>query len=304
MRRIERGRREAGGARRRDGVMAADDPSRGAVRDAPAAAAGVDWSGVAHPRAGAAPRIASLVPSLTELLYALDLGPHVVARTGFCVHPRDAVRRVPRIGGTKDPDLAALRALAPTHLVVNVDENRRDVVDAARAFVPYVIVTHPMRPVDNPRLYALFGAIFGREDAASRLARDFAAALATLDAAVTGLPRERVLYLIWKKPWMSVARDTYVSATLARAGLDTLPHPAASRYPELGDDDPAWRAVDRILLSTEPYAFRQRDADALAHSTGKPAALIDGEWTSWYGPRAIAGLRALAAWRNAAPEDR
>ena len=257
----------------------------------------VDWAGVAHPPAGAAPRIASLVPSLTELLCALDLGAHVVARTGFCVHPRDAVRRVPKIGGTKDPDLAALRALTPTHLVVNVDENRRAVVDAARAFIPHVIVTHPMDPLDNPRLYALFGAIFGRDDAASRLAREFASALAALDGAVAGLPRERVLYLVWRKPWMSVARDTYVAATLARAGLDTLPHPATSRYPAIGDDDPAWRAVDRILLSTEPYAFRARDADALARRTGKPAMLIDGEWTSWYGPRAIAGLRALAGWR-------
>ena len=87
-------------------------------------------------------RIACLVPSLTELLFALGLGPQVVARTGFCVHPREA-RRVPKIGGTKDPDLARLRALAPTHLVVNVDENRREDVEAARAFVPNVIVTHP-----------------------------------------------------------------------------------------------------------------------------------------------------------------
>jgi ABC-type Fe3+-hydroxamate transport system substrate-binding protein len=298
IRRVDRDSREAGG---RHGVKPGDGTSRGAVRDGPGARANVDWSGVAHPRASGSPRIASLVPSLTELLYALDLGSHVVARTGFCVHPRNAVRRVPKVGGTKDPDLAALRALAPTHLVVNVDENRREAVDAARAFVPHVIVTHPMRPDDNPRLYALFGAIFGREEPASRLAGDFAAARATLDAAAAGLPRERVLYLIWRKPWMSVARDTYVSATLACAGLDTLPHPAAKRYPEIGDDDPVWRAVDRILLSTEPYAFRQRDADALARSIGKPASLIDGEWTSWYGPRAIAGLRALAAWRHATP---
>jgi ABC-type Fe3+-hydroxamate transport system substrate-binding protein len=120
--------------------------------------ANVDWAGVAHATAAAPVRIASLVPSLTELLFALNLDDCVVARTGFCVHPREA-RRVPKIGGTKDPDLARLRELRPTHLIVNVDENRRDVVDAARAFVPHVVVTHPNDPSENLRLYALFGSI-------------------------------------------------------------------------------------------------------------------------------------------------
>lgn len=238
------------------------------------------------------------MPSLTELLFALGLGDRVVARTGFCVHPRDAVRRVPKVGGTKDVDLEALAATRPTHLVVNVDENRREDVDAARAFVPAVIVTHPLVPEDNRRLYALFGAVFDREAAARALAAEFDAALGELARATAGLPRERVLYLIWKAPWMTVARDTYVSATLARAGFDTLPEDADSRYPRIGDDDAAWRDADRILLSTEPYAFRPRDRDALAATSGKRVDLIDGEWTSWYGSRAIEGLRALARFRS------
>jgi len=256
-----------------------------------------DWAGVVHATAPTA-RIASLVPSLTELLFALDLGAQVVARTGFCVHPRDGVRRVPKIGGTKDPDLDRLRAQAPTHLVVNVDENRREVVDAARAFVPHVIVTHPVAPEDNARLYALFGAIFGREEHAEALARGLAAALAELDAAARIAPRERVLYLIWRKPWMTVARDTYIAATLARAGWDALAPPAGGRYPIVTDDDPVWRQADRILLSSEPYAFRARDAAELAARTGTPVQRIDGEMTSWYGPRAIDGMRYLRALRN------
>ena len=259
-----------------------------------------DWAGVEHEPAGAAPRIACLVPSLTELLFTLDLGEHVVARTGFCVHPRDAVRRVPKIGGTKDPDLARLRELSPTHLVVNVDENRREVVEAAARFVPSIIVTHPQAPDDNLRLYALFGAIFGRAARAAALAADYAHARAALERAVAPLPRERVLYLIWRDPWMTVARDTYVSATLALAGLDTEPARATRRYPEVADGAREWRDVTRILLSTEPYAFRARDAEALARERGRPVDLVDGEWTSWYGPRAIAGLRALAAYRAGA----
>jgi ABC-type Fe3+-hydroxamate transport system substrate-binding protein len=257
----------------------------------------VDWQGVAHPPADDAPRIASLVPSLTELLFALALGPYVVARTGFCVHPKPDIVRVPKIGGTKDPDLVRLAALAPTHLIVNVDENRRETVDAAREFVPNVIVTHPADPTDNVRLFAMFGAIFNREREAAALRRAFDAALSDLDAVTDRVRRESVLYLIWRKPWMTVTRDTYISATLARAGLDTVPMQSTRRYPELADDDPAWRNADRIIVSSEPYAFRTRDAEELAIRYERPAHLIDGEWTSWYGSRAIEGLKALARFR-------
>ncbi|MGH8801617.1 MAG: helical backbone metal receptor [Casimicrobiaceae bacterium] len=257
----------------------------------------VDWAGVAHARCPA-PRIASLVPSLTELLFELGLGASVVARTGFCVHPRGAVRSVPKIGGTKDPDLTKLAAQAPSHLVVNVDENRREVVDAARAFVPNVIVTHPSAPADNLRLYRLFGAVFVRESAAQHLVERFTRALDVLDAAAAVAPPERVVYVIWRRPWMCVTPATYVGATLERGGWTVLPADRDTRYPVLRDDDPAWTAADRILLSTEPYAFRPRDAVSLAASRRKPVNLIDGEWASWYGARAIEGLTHLAGFRR------
>jgi ABC-type Fe3+-hydroxamate transport system substrate-binding protein len=250
----------------------------------------------------AEPRIACLVPSLTELLFAMGLGEHVVARTGFCIHPREA-RRVPKVGGTKDPDLAKLRALAPTHLVVNVDENRREDVDAVREFVPHIVVTHPLVPSDNLRLFALFASVFGREREAARLAAEFESAMAFARDTVRALPREDVLYLIWRKPWMTVARDTYVSATLALVGWDTLPAQAAKRYPAIDERDACWRAATRILLSTEPYAFRERDARELAQRLAKPALLVGGEWTSWYGARAAPGLRALAQLRATAARE-
>jgi ABC-type Fe3+-hydroxamate transport system substrate-binding protein len=263
-----------------------------------------DAMDVVHPRAAGEARIVCLVPSLTELLFTMGLDANVVGRTGFCIHPRDAVRCVPKIGGTKDVDLAKVRALAPTHLVVNVDENRRETVDALRQVVPNVIVTHPLQPDDNPKLYSLFGAIFGREAEAAALAARFAAAKNALLAAVDGLSRERVLYVIWRDPWYTVARSTYVSATLALAGWDTVPENATSRYPTLGADDPAWQDADRILLSTEPYAFRDRDRTAIEQELKRrtdrtvPVALIDGEMTSWYGSRAIAGLAYLGRIRQ------
>lgn len=270
---------------------------RGPVGDTPAI--NVDWLGTVHAVVGKSPRIACLVPSITELLFALNLNEHVVARTGFCVHPREAVKRVPKLGGTKDPDLDRLRALSPTHLIVNIDENRRDVVDLARTFVPWIIVTHPLTPNDNIRLFRLIGAIFDRLARAERLVAEYIEAATELDLRAAEWPRERALYLIWRKPWMTVARDTYVSATLARGGWDTVPAQTVERYPVIADDAIAWHDAQRILVSSEPYAFRARDAALLATRWRKPAHLIDGEWTSWYGPRAIEGMRSLARFRAA-----
>jgi ABC-type Fe3+-hydroxamate transport system substrate-binding protein len=241
-------------------------------------------------------RIASLVPSLTELLFALGLGPQVVARTGFCIHPREA-RAVPKVGGTKDPDLAMLRALAPTHLVVNVDENRREDVDAAREFVPNVVVTHPLAPADNAALFATFGEVFDCRARAASLVEQLQASLEGVERTIRGVARERVLYLIWRRPWMTVSRETYVSASLALVGWDTVPAEAGARYPRIEENDAVWRDAQRILLSSEPYAFRERDVREMKERLGKPVALVDGEWTSWYGVRAIEGLAALARFR-------
>lgn len=262
-----------------------------------------DDAGTLHPRAGPGARIVSLVPSLTELVCELGLGDWLVGRTGFCIHPRAMVRTVPKVGGTKDPDLGAIRALAPTHVILNVDENRRDTADALAGFVPHIVVTHPMAPADNLRLYALLGGIFGREEQAAALAAAYAGAAARLADAARGWPRERVLYLIWKKPWMTVSRDTYLSRTLALAGWDSVPVEADVRYPAITLEDAVAAGVDRVLLSSEPYRFRDRDVAELGslldglRNPAPPVQLIDGEMTSWYGSRAIRGLEYLRAMR-------
>src|ERR687892_517302 len=113
----------------------------------------MDAAGVVHEPVHAAPRIVSLVPSLTELLCDLGLAGELVGRTGFCVHPREVVRRIPKVGGTKSVNIARLRELAPTHVIVNIDENEKPTVDEIARFVPHVIVTHPLHPRDNVALY-------------------------------------------------------------------------------------------------------------------------------------------------------
>jgi len=262
----------------------------------------VDAIGTRHAAVTTAPRIVSLVPSLTELLCDLELIGALVGRTGFCIHPRALVRGIPKVGGTKDVNVARVRELAPTHVVVNVDENEKPVVDELARFVPHVIVTHPRGPGENPALYRLLGGIFRREDKTEALCREFARAHDEAAAACAALPRQNVLYLIWRRPWMTVSRDTYISRTLALVGWDTLPADARVRYPEVDLDAELLADVDLVLLSSEPYRFRERDIDAV-QKLRPPGArcsvrLIDGEITSWYGSRAIRGLRELSRLRE------
>lgn len=258
----------------------------------------LDASGQRHLRHAGAPRIVSLVPSLTELVCDLGLADALVGRTGFCVHPRATLKTIPKVGGTKDVKLDRLRELAPTHVIVNIDENRRECVEEIATFVPNVIVTHPCTPDDNLAVYRLLGGVFDREAEAARLAVALTEALDDARRLAASLPRERVLYLIWRAPWMTVARSTYISATLAAVGWDTVPVVDAPRYPAF-DWDAAWLgAAERVFLASEPYRFGDRHLAEVEAAAGRPARLIDGEMASWYGSRAVAGVRYLAALRR------
>lgn len=245
-------------------------------------------------------RIACLVPSITETLFAMGLGAQVVARTGFCIHPEPEVREVPKVGGTKDVNVSKLMALDPTHVIVNIDENRKATVDQLRKMIPHVIVTHPLVPEDNATLFRLLGRAFAADEAALRLTHELADALALARSVGASLSAETVLYAIWKNPWMTVSRDTYVSAMLAIVGWKTLPIQPEKRYPEVALDDSVWQNAERIFLSSEPYSFGDEHIDELRDEMGltQPVQLIDGEMVSWYGVRAIAGLRYLANLRR------
>jgi ABC-type Fe3+-hydroxamate transport system substrate-binding protein len=261
----------------------------------------VDALGKRHEVAGAQARIVSLVPSITELLFDLGLGPKIVGRTGFCIHPRDRVKRVPKVGGTKSIEIARIKRLAPTHLIVNIDENPRAVVEELARFVPHVVVTHPLGPLDNIALYRLLGGIFSREEQAEELCTRFERGYADL-AVTAGWPRQRVLYLIWKSPWMTVARDTYISRMLATVGWDSYAAKSEARYPPIDLTPMLLAGIDFVLLSSEPYSFRERHCveilDLLPAGSHTRVALIDGAMTSWYGSRAIQGLVYLRDFRR------
>lgn len=262
----------------------------------------VDAIGNAHDRVRETARIVSLVPSLTELLFDLDLGDQLVARTAFCSEPRDRVEPVPIVGGTKKVSLRRLRALDPTHVLVNVDETPKALAEEIAAMGIDVVVTHPLRPADNLALFRLFGHIFDREKEAEALASTLTHRLNEACARRPTLPARDVLYFIWKEPWMTVSRNTYVAAMLELFGYRTLGHDAEKRYPELTLTPGLLQQADMILFASEPYNFTQADIDNF-RATNEPDATtflctIDGSMTSWYGSRAIAALDYLKDFRD------
>lgn len=274
----------------------------------PASAAGIgegshaiDAAGQHHQPAPSA-RIVSLVPSLTELLFDLDLGAQVVGRTRYCTEPAAAVSRIPDVGGTKQPDLKRLAALNPTHVLVNVDENARETVDRLRDTGIAVIVTHPNAPTDNVDLYRLLGQIFDRSEAASRLENAFRSAHQSLSAAKADWPERRVLYLIWQKPWMTVRPDTYIGQMLALVRLRVIPiGDDDRRYPSVAIDRRLLDTIDLVLFPTEPFAFEDKHVLAFREAWGRPGldlCRIDGGMVSWYGSRAIRGLDYLRTFRQ------
>jgi Periplasmic binding protein len=270
-------------------------------------------------------RIVSLVPSITELVAQLGLATYIVGRTGFCIHPAQIMASIPKVGGTKDVNIDKIRALQPTHVLVNVDENKHSTVQQLRQLGLQVVVTHPCTPADNlaliDQLVAAFSPTLAGDLAAGRALRAQAAQLqqqlkqrlASLRAALSLQAAHaahaqrkpmQVLYLIWRDPWMTVAQDTYISQMLSLINWHTLPAvhggdgvhtPGATRYPVIQGDEPWLALVQRVLLSSEPYSFKNEHLKQvqawLPHAT---VQLVDGEMLSWYGSRAVQGLDYLA----------
>ena len=250
----------------------------------------IDALGTEHQPDPAA-RIVALVPSISELLGELGLAGQVVGRTGFCIHPWDVVQAIPKVGGTKDVNLDKIRKLAPTHVVLNIDENEKPTADALAEFVPNIVVTHPMRPRDNLELARLMGGIFCRAQPAAAWCAAFEAEYALLQAAPKG-PPQKMLYCIWQDPWMTISQDTYIARMLEEIGW-SVPDLGASRYPEFRWSSELIAGIDGVLLSSEPYRFTEAHADVLERQIGKPVLLVDGDLMSWDGSRSLPGRKYL-----------
>ena len=283
----------------------------------------VDTFGRAVRVADAPRRLISLVPSVTEILFDFGRGEQVAAVTDYCTEPAAEVAGKTTIGGTKNPDVAAILDLRPDLVLAVAEENRRaDVNQLAAAGVP-VYVFEPCTVRDGIDLLWRVAELLGcRSEVAGRI-EVIERELADTEAIVAAKPPVRVFCPIWKDPYMTINHDTYIHDMLTACGGDNVfadrrrrfplaadlgrqpeaddqRHAARDRrYPRVSLDEMATRRPEVILLPDEPYPFSAADLPDFAPFTDVPAVrdgrvhLIDGKIISWYGPRIGRSLRVL-----------
>ena len=244
----------------------------------------VDDLGTPVPRAGPPRRIVSLVPSLTEAL-AVTVPDRLVGATDWCTHP--AGLGVARVRGTKNPDRAAIAALAPDREVANREENRRLDVDRLRAAGVPVWVT-VVESVDEA-LVSLRRLLVDAVGVGEPAWLTEAAAVWSTPPPARGL---RVAVPVWRDPWMVVGPRTFAGDVLARLGLVNVFGSGDDRYPATTPDAIRTAGADAVLLPDEPYRFTPHDGPEAF--VGLPTALVSGRDLTWYGP-SLAGARARLA---------
>ena len=243
-----------------------------------------DAVGTEHRFPAAPRRIVSLVPSLTETLFDLGLGAAVAGVSDYCIFPPDALERAAAVGGTKNPDVEAIRALAPDLVHMNLEENLARHAEAIRQFAA-VFVSEPKTVRDVRALLITLGEIHERGEAAAAFAEQ-------LDRAVTELPRRSFTFAcpIWKDPWMWCGGDTYVSDLVTTAGGRNVLG-EQKRYPRASPAEVMALSPDVVFMPDEPYAFASSDAEPFAGA--QVIGPFPGHLFTWHGTRTIKGLRFL-----------
>jgi ABC-type Fe3+-hydroxamate transport system substrate-binding protein len=239
-------------------------------------------------------KIISLVPSLTELVIDLGLENHLVGRTRFCVNPKEVVKQIPIIGGTKNPRLDKIREISPDYIIANKEENRPEhVTELMDDFE--VNVTEIATIEDALITIHEFGQVFDREKAANQLITDIQNRLEERPDE----PELRTAYMIWKDPWMTVGHDTYIHDVMKHWNLSNV-FGDKTRYPEFNLNELKKYNPDLVLLSSEPYPFKEKHIAQVEEVC--PAArvlLVEGEWFSWYGSHMKHAFGRLNGWRKA-----
>jgi len=237
-------------------------------------------------------RIISVVPSQTELLYDLGLENEVIGITKFCVHPESWFRTKERIGGTKKLNIEKIRSLKPDLIIANKEENEQaQIEELAKEFPVWIsdIQTLPQAL----QMMQVVGLITGTEQKANELVEEIVAGFTKLHKAATP---KRVAYFIWYNPWMTVGKDTFISNMIQTIGWQNV-FADTSRYPEIALQDLKERNPDLVLLSSEPYPFKEKHVEEIKSVLpNADVRLVDGEMFSWYGSRmkeAVAYMETL-----------
>ena len=226
-------------------------------------------------------KIVSLVPSISELLVDLGLEDQLVGVTKFCVHPQSLKESKTIIGGTKNIKLEKIKALKPDLIIANKEENEKDQVNSLFDLCP-VYLSDISTINDTLKLINDLSMLCGCQP-------DAVYVKSQIDDTKPSciFKGEKVLYLIWKDPYMTVGGDTYINYILNQLGLENV-YQDQDRYPQLTIDELKQRDIDYIFLSSEPFPFSAKHMGELQVKLPKiKAVLVDGEAFSWYGSRLI-----------------
>jgi len=215
------------------------------------------------------------------------------------VEPREIVRGKTRIGGEKNPDLTKIRELAPDLVITNIEENLREHVDTLRAWSIPVWVTYPRTVAEGIQLIAELGAVTGTEPRAAELLRGIEPLYERVRTAAARRSPVPVFYPIWREPYMTINRDTYIHDMLRTCGARNVFAERPERYPTVSLDEVAAERPAVILLPDEPFRFRRAHLADFTGYVDVPAVregrihLVDGKPFSWHGPRIAEALRTL-----------
>jgi ABC-type Fe3+-hydroxamate transport system substrate-binding protein len=245
-------------------------------------------------------RIVSLVPSWTETLFALGLDSEVVGITRFCVEPAESVASIPKVGGTKNPDVDVIAKLEPELVIANAEENRREDIEKIREAGIAVFTTYPRTVPGAVESILRMGRALGREAGAAALAKEITLTVSGIEASlgVWSKLRLRVFCPIWKNPWMSFNGDTYAHDVLRMLGYNNIFASAGERYPATTLDEAIELRPDIVILPDEPYVFDDSDVaelkPLLPPALSRRVLIVGGRDLHWYGVHMVKGLKSLA----------
>jgi ABC-type Fe3+-hydroxamate transport system substrate-binding protein len=231
-------------------------------------------------------RIISLVPSQTELLYSLGLNEEVVGITKFCIHPTEWFHTKTRIGGTRMLNMEAIPELQPDLIIANKEENEKEQVEELATKYP-VWISDVNDTASAYDMIATLGAICGKEDKSAFLIDKIKSNFAALPDLMQSKESRSACYLIWRSPYMTIGGDSFIHNMLAIAGFDNI-YKSSIRYPEISIAEIRKSNCKYLLLSSEPYPFRQKHIEELKKELPRTTILlVDGEMFSWYGSRML-----------------
>ena len=241
----------------------------------------------------AAQKIVSLVPSLTELLIDLGLSDKLVGRTRFCIHPANKVVQIPIIGGTKNPNIEKIISLEPDYILANKEENRQEDIEELQKHCN-VHLTNINTISEALAAITEIGKQLAVEEKTHQISREINLVLSQKPS----FESLKTAYFIWRDPWMVAGSETYIHDVMREWNLENIFN-EQFRYPEIDLAELQQSEPDLILLSSEPYPFKEKHISEIKkYCPNANIELINGEWFSWYGSGMIQSFKSLTQWRN------